>query len=107
MSSFPISDFEDAASSAIDRMRDNIDKWSHIMNLKKSGKSLEKEVIVTDPAFQWAQSLNHTYINVKYSKKLDSPGYLDVKNETVTFTDQGVVLSGDVEKVKLKYKVGG
>ena len=72
------------------------------MTAKKIGESQDKKVIIADPAFQWAQSLNRTFINVKYSKKLDSPGYLDVRNENVEFTDNKMILSADADKVNMK-----
>ena len=30
------------------------------------------------PAFQWAQSLNQTFLEVKYSTRFDSPACLDI-----------------------------
>jgi len=94
MTTFPLTDFEEAANSAIDNLRLNLDKWSTLLHSKRN-----KQVLITAPAFQWAQSLNNTFINVKYSSKIDSPGYLDIKNETVNFTEQGLTLSADVERV--------
>lgn len=96
MSTFPLTDYEEAASAAIDHLRLSIDRWNNLIHSKKS-----KNIIITAPAFQWAQSLNYTFINVKYSGKMDSPGYLDIKNETINFTEQGLALSADVEKVNL------
>eukprot|EP00826_Nyctotherus_ovalis_P057629 TRINITY_DN7888_c0_g3_i1.p1 TRINITY_DN7888_c0_g3~~TRINITY_DN7888_c0_g3_i1.p1 ORF type:complete len:177 (-),score=34.08 TRINITY_DN7888_c0_g3_i1:359-889(-) len=96
MSRFPLTDFEDAASSAINDLRVNLNKWTQLLHAKKTER---KEMLVAAPAFQWAQSLNYTFLNVKYSSKMDSPGYLDIKNETVNFSESGMTLSADVERV--------
>lgn len=69
------------------------------MRARKAQVRRAKRTQIVAPAFQWAQSLTHVYLNVKYSTKLDSPGYLEVINETVNFTDQGVALVADVERV--------
>ena len=55
------------------------------------------------PAFQWAQSLGNVYLDIKYSHKLDSPGHLEVVNETVNITKEGVMLSADVDHVEVHY----
>jgi len=32
-----------------------------------------REIPVISPAFRWAQSVNETYLEMKYSTRLDSP----------------------------------
>ncbi len=100
METFPATDFDEAANAAILNVRNSIDKWSNILHSRKQGEKKTKKVQLVAPAFQWAQSLSHVYLNVKYSAKLDSPGYLEVANETVNFTSQGLALVADVERVQ-------
>ena len=39
------------------------------------------------PAFRWAQSLNTTFIEVKFATRFDSPACLDVSNLDVQLDD--------------------
>jgi hypothetical protein len=43
----------------------------------------ESDFQVVAPAFQWAQSMDHMFIEIKFAHRHDSPGCLEVKNETV------------------------
>ena len=81
-------------------MKNSVDKWSQVLKSRKTIQNVNKKIQIVAPAFQWAQSLSNIYLNVKYSTKLDSPGYLEVTNETVNFTQQGVMLTADVVKVR-------
>ena len=40
------------------------------------------------PAFRWAQSLNTTFIEVKFATRFDSPACLDVSNLDVSIDDE-------------------
>ena len=80
-------------------MRASVDKWTQVLRSKKHPPRSQKKVQIVYPAFQWAQSLSHVYLNVKYSTKFDSPGYLEVLNETVNFTNTSVALTADVDYV--------
>ena len=44
------------------------------------------------PAFQWAQSLNQTFLEVKYSTRFDSPACLDVFDSEWRVEDEGHTL---------------
>lgn len=61
-----------------------------INNLQKKLEDLhnkfrfdESDFQMVSPAFQWAQSMHHIYIEVKFAHRHDSPGCLEVKNESV------------------------
>jgi len=103
METFPVTDFEEAATAAISNVRNSIDKWSNTLKARKNSGSVYKKVQIAYPAFQWAQSLSNIYLNIKYSHKMDSPGYLEIKNETVNITDNKVYLSGDIVKVFYRF----
>lgn len=61
-----------------------------INNLQKKLEDLhnkfrfdESDFQIVAPAFQWAQSMNHLYLEIKFAHRHDSPGCLEVKNESV------------------------
>ena len=99
METFPTTDFEEAANAAITNVRNSLEKWNSNFKNKRNSLKPPKRVQIAAPAFQWAQSLNNVYLNVKYSPKLDSPGYLEVKNEMVNLTNHSFALSADIERV--------
>jgi len=43
----------------------------------------EADFQIVAPAFQWAQSMNQIFIEIKFAHRHDSPGCLEVKNESV------------------------
>lgn len=47
---------------------------------KKDGKIQDSKtpLITLSPAFRWAQSLNETFIEVKFATRLDSPACIDL-----------------------------
>mmetsp|Transcript_32261 Transcript_32261/g.32877 ORF Transcript_32261/g.32877 Transcript_32261/m.32877 type:complete len:365 (-) Transcript_32261:145-1239(-) len=45
------------------------------------------------PAFQWAQSPNEVFINVKFAHKIDAPATLNVESKNVTVIDGSLYLS--------------
>lgn len=45
------------------------------------------KVQVVSPAFQWAQSPDTVYLDVKFSHRFDSPGCLELGNRYVNITD--------------------
>lgn len=52
------------------------------------------EIIRVSPAFQWAESDTHIYLQVKLSYRWSSPGALSVQQENVTLTPTHVAFSG-------------
>ena len=53
--------------------------------------ALPPSQIIT-PAFQWAQSPDSLFLNVKFSHKLDAPATLDVSVDSVEFTATAIKL---------------
>ena len=61
-----------------------------INNLQKKLEDLhnkfrfdESDFQVVFPAFQWAQSMDQVFLEIKFAHRHDSPGCLEVKNESV------------------------
>ena len=46
------------------------------------------------PAFQWAQSLNEIFLEIKFAHRHDSPGCLEIKDLSVKFGSNSVDLIG-------------
>ena len=46
------------------------------------------------PAFQWAQSLNEIFLEIKFAHRHDSPGCLEIKDLSVNIGSNGVDLIG-------------
>ena len=46
------------------------------------------------PAFQWAQSMDTIFIEIKFAHRHDSPGCLEIKNESVEIYKSLVIFSG-------------
>lgn len=44
------------------------------------------------PAFQWAQSVNDVFLNIKFAHKLDAPATLNVEAQNVTLEAQSLAL---------------
>ena len=44
---------------------------------------------IVHPAFQWAQSVNELFLNVKFSHKIDAPATLNVEPSNVSLSDTG------------------
>ena len=55
--------------------------------------TLSKGVIKISPAFQWAQSLDHVYLSVKFAKRMDSPGCLDTFDKNITLGNNSFSMS--------------
>jgi hypothetical protein len=52
-----------------------------------------QEIVFLSPAFQWAQSPDEIYLNVKFSHKLDAPATLNVQHN-ITFESDRLFLIG-------------
>jgi soluble cytochrome b562 len=46
------------------------------------------------PAYQWAQSPDRVFIDVKFAHRLDSPGCLEVTSESITLEEDRLKFSG-------------
>jgi hypothetical protein len=69
--------FRDTLTVAINNIQKNLE------DLHNKFRFDDSEFQKVSPAFQWAQSLNHVFILIKFAHRHDSPGCLEVKNETV------------------------
>ena len=69
--------FRETLSVAIN----NVQKKLEDLHNKFRFDELDFQVVA--PAFQWAQSMNHVFIEIKFAHRHDSPGCLEVKNESV------------------------
>ncbi|KRX08320.1 HSP20-like chaperone [Pseudocohnilembus persalinus] len=43
-------------------------------------------VVQIEPCYQWAQNMTHTFIRFKFSRRMDSPGIMEINRVNVTFT---------------------
>ena len=67
------------ASQAESTARNTIDQVRNRQNaLLAKFEQIPKTIPVISPAFQWAQSLNQTFLEVKFSTRFDSPACLDI-----------------------------
>jgi len=62
---------------------------------------------VLAPAFQWAQSLDNVFINIKYATRFDTPGCLETFNENITIEENRLNISIYCrhDKTILKYEL--
>ena len=58
-----------------------------LQQIKEEYRYVETKKITKPPAFQWAQSLNKVFIEIKYSSSFTSPGCLEVSNFRLSVKD--------------------
>ena len=58
-----------------------------LQQIKKEYRYIETKKIIKKPAFQWAQSLNKVFLEIKYSSSFTSPGCLEVSNFSLNVRD--------------------
>ena len=82
---------ENTIRNAIAQVRHDQDSLLNIFN-----ELSPKTIPVLSPAFRWAQSLTHVYLEVKFSTRFDSPACLDlfdqhyeIVNVTTINSDEG------------------
>jgi hypothetical protein len=46
------------------------------------------------PAYQWAQSFDRVFIDVKFAHRLDSPRCVEVTNESITLEEDRLKFTG-------------
>ena len=63
-----------------------------ISQLRAALASLAPPTQIITPAFQWAQSPESLFLNIKFSHKLDAPATLDVVVDSVDFTSNSITL---------------
>ena len=75
-----LSQVRGTARTTIFKVRKEQDELMKMISSK--GKAHE-----LSPAFRWAQSLNSTFLQVKFATRFDSPACLDTSNLRVTIGD--------------------
>lgn len=86
---------EMAHATGIKNVESDIDMAVRKMNqevkkLKDTIHSFQSPVKRIIPAYRWAQSGSHVFLEVKFAHKIDAPAALNVKEESVNITAQGV-----------------
>ena len=95
--------FRQTLQSSINRISSTLDS----IVLKHRYEQIHYQTIY--PAFQWAQSRNNIFIEIKFAHRHDSPGCLDMKNYTTTIQShyikfEGYCVLGDVP-IKIDFDV--
>ena len=49
-----------------------------------------KPLVTLSPAFRWAQSLDETFIEVKFATRLDSPACIDLYDKTLDIIEDPI-----------------
>lgn len=62
-------------------------------NFYDNFKFLDTEYNVVYPCFEWAQSMDRIFINIKFSHKWDAPGCMDVKDSEVLVHENLVMIN--------------
>ena len=95
--------FRQPLQSSINRISSTLDA----IVLKHRYEQIHYQTIY--PAFQWAQSLNNIFIEIKFAHRHDSPGCLDMKNYTTNIQShsirfEGYCVLGDVP-IKIEFDI--
>lgn len=90
-------------------IRNDIDLESRIImkeitSIKSAIESAMPSNIIT-PAFQWAQSPNDLFLNIKFAHKLDAPATLNVEVENVTLTNATLFLQASDGKKTFRFSI--
>lgn len=101
---YPILEVDSAFTQAIYSISASLHQYESILKERTENTTAvqavpeeTQKVQIVAPAFQWAQSKSHVYLLVKYSAKMNSPGYSEARNISVSFTNNSVYLSADVD----------
>ncbi|KAH8740086.1 hypothetical protein FG386_000913 [Cryptosporidium ryanae] len=81
-------DFSAVVRSAELTIRKELDELTRLLNKKHD------EIATLSPAFQWAQSLDNIYLNVKFTYRWNAPGALKVENKTLLIEKNTFYFSG-------------
>jgi len=77
--------FRESLSLAINNIQKKLE------DLHNKFKFDESDFQRVTPAFQWAQSMSHIFLEIKFAHRHDSPGCLEVKDQTVDIGKNKVV----------------
>lgn len=64
-------------------------------NIQNEFSNINKEKLIKSPAFQWAQSMEKVYIEVKFASRHDSPGCLEINNVDLSLKNDKILLTGE------------
>ncbi len=69
--------------------------------------TLSKGVTKISPAFQWAQSLDHVFLSVKFATRMDSPGCLDTFDKNISLGNNSfsMYISCRIDKQIFRYEL--
>ena len=70
---------------------------SQIDEILKLDAQLRKTSQKISPAFQWTQNATNIFIAVKFTRRWNAPGALQVTNPSVTFTTESFIFTGEGE----------
>lgn len=92
-----------AASSGCPGLENKVTLESRTMTKKLSGlrsvlESARAPTQLIHPAFQWAQSGDSIFLNVKFAHKIDAPATLDVVIGNVALTNESLTLSATKDR---------
>ena len=73
-----------------------------ISALRSSLESAHPPSQIIHPAFQWAQSGDSVFLNVKFAHKIDAPATLDVNVDRVELTNTSITLRASKERKAFK-----
>ena len=59
-----------------------------------------KAANVISPAFEWAQSLENIFINIKFAPRLKTPGCLDLFDDKIAFEEQSFNMTINCRNVR-------
>ena len=87
--------FRDSLNMAINNVQRKLE------DLHNKFRFEDTEFQKVSPAFQWAQSMTHVYIQIKFTHRHDAPGCLEIKNQSIEiyknmFYFKGYCVLGDV-----------
>ena len=93
--------FRESLSSAITKIKNKYDE------ILSEYDKIGKDVLIASPAFQWAQSMDSIFIEVKFASRFDSPGCVEVNGIHFTHSKEGLVLKGEcsIEEHIMKYEL--
>ena len=93
--------FRESLSSAINKIKNQYDE------ILSEYDNIGKDTLVAVPAFQWAQSMDKIFIEVKFASRFDSPGCVEVNGIKFTHNKEGFVLKGEcsIEEHIMKYEL--
>ncbi len=77
--------FRESLSVAINNIQKKLE------DLHNKFKFDESDFQRVNPAFQWAQSMSHIFLEIKFAHRHDSPGCLEVKDQTVEINTNTVI----------------